>query len=79
MSTIVGATSIEITITEAQGWWLVLLDGTTPFNAYNQDRMFDGKKKYYKNGSPHQHQAEHFARKLNRAFNTDRFKVVKVM
>lgn len=78
LRTAVGLTNLEMIVTQGSGWWMVLLDGTTPFNAHRKNMYIDDRPKYIKNGSPNEHQARQLADRLNRIFKTDRFQVVKV-
>lgn len=78
LRTAIGLTNLEMIITQGSGWWMVLLDGTQPFNAVKRNMYIDDRPKYIKNGSPNEHQARQLADRLNRTFKTDRFQVVKV-
>ena len=74
----IGQSSRQLTIAQARGYWIVVLDDQ-PINIISDSVWGFDTKKYVKNGWPNRHSAQTLCDKLNHWFNTDRFTVRQVV
>jgi hypothetical protein len=67
---------VTVKIMSSPGFWIVVHDSTA-INIMTQKTSW-GRSIYVKNGFPNAKHAENLAKKLNRDFDTDLFRVVQV-
>lgn len=79
LRTRVGRTTREISVNQAAGYWIVVLDHSTPVNFVQHELWGSDSVKYMKNGWANPAAARNFADKMNRWFNTQRFSVLQVL
>lgn len=67
---------VQVKVMSSPGFWIVLHDGAA-INIMTQKTLW-GRSIYVKNGFANKKHAENLAEKLNRDFDCDLFRVVKV-
>lgn len=75
----IGRSHRQISINQTNGFWIVVLDQDTAINIVSDNVYGFDTPKYVKNGWANEHSAQTLCAKLNHWFNTDRFRVLKVL